>query len=103
MWPGQAPTPASGDCRGGAGGTSEVAAELAKRALLRPVGEHHPDPYYAEMESRILERVNRLGIGPQGLGGTTTALWVSIYTCGTHICRVALRGEPGLPCHPPRP
>ena len=74
----------------GLGGTSEVAAELAKRALLRPVGEHHPDPYYAEMESRILERVNRLGIGPQGLGGTTTALWVSIYTCGTHIA--------GLPC-----
>ena len=74
----------------GLGGTSEVAAELAKRALLRPVGEHHPDPYYAEMESRILERVNRLGIGPQGLGGTTTAFWVSIYTYGTHIA--------GLPC-----
>lgn len=74
----------------GLGGTSERAAELAKRALLRPVGEHHPDPYYAEMETRILERVNRLGIGPQGLGGTTTALWVSINTCGTHIA--------GLPC-----
>ena len=42
------------------------------------------------MESRVLERVNRLGIGPQGLGGTTTALWVSIHTCGTHIA--------GLPC-----
>lgn len=74
----------------GLGGTSETAAELAKRALLRPVGEHHPDPYYAEMEARILERVNRLGIGPQGLGGVTTALWVSINTYGTHIA--------GLPC-----
>lgn len=74
----------------GLGGTSEKAAELAKRALLRPVGEHHPDPYYAEMETRVLERVNRLGIGPQGLGGTTTALWVSINTFGTHIA--------GLPC-----
>jgi fumarate hydratase subunit alpha len=74
----------------GLGGTSEVAAALAKRALLRPVGEHHPDPYYADMESRVLERVNRLGIGPQGLGGTTTALWVSINTYGTHIA--------GLPC-----
>jgi fumarate hydratase subunit alpha len=67
-----------------------VAAELAKRALLRPVGEHHPDPYYADMERRILEQVNRLGIGPQGMGGTTTALWVSINTYGTHIA--------GLPC-----
>lgn len=74
----------------GLGGTSEKAAELAKRALLRPVGEHHPDPYYAEMETRLLERINRLGIGPQGLGGTTTALWVSILTYGTHIA--------GLPC-----
>ena len=74
----------------GIGGGFDRSAELAKRALLRPVGEHHPDPYYAEMESRILERVNRLGIGPQGLGGTTTALWVSINTFGTHIA--------GLPC-----
>lgn len=74
----------------GLGGVSETAAELAKRALLRPVGEHHPDPYYAEMESRILERVNALGVGPQGLGGTTTALWVSVNTCGTHIA--------GMPC-----
>ncbi len=74
----------------GLGGTSEVAAEMAKRALLRPIGENHPDPYYAEMEKRILTRVNHLGIGPQGLGGTTTALWVSINTFGTHIA--------GLPC-----
>lgn len=74
----------------GLGGTSEMAALLAKRALLRPVGECSPDPYYAEMERRILERVNRLGVGPQGLGGTTTALWVSINTYGTHIA--------GLPC-----
>lgn len=74
----------------GLGGTSEKAAELAKRALLRPVGERHPDPFYAEMETRILERVNRLGIGPQGLGGSTTALAVAIETWGTHIA--------GLPC-----
>ena len=52
----------------GLGGTSEVAVELAKRALLRPAGERHPDPFYAAMEERILERANRLGIGPQGLG-----------------------------------
>ena len=74
----------------GLGGTSEVAAQLAKRALLRPAGERHPDPFYAAMEGRILERVNRLGIGPQGLGGRTTALSAAILTQGTHIA--------GLPC-----
>lgn len=74
----------------GLGGTSEVAAELAKRALLRPVDERHPDPYYSEMEARVLARVNALGIGPQGLGGGTTALSVAILPCATHIA--------GLPC-----
>ena len=74
----------------GLGGTSEVAAELAKRALLRPVGERHPDPFYAAMEERILDRVDRLGIGPQGLGGNTTALSVAILARATHIA--------GLPC-----
>lgn len=74
----------------GLGGTSEAAALLAKRALLRPAGERHPDPFYAAMEGSILERVNRLGIGPQGLGGRTTALSAAILTQGTHIA--------GLPC-----
>lgn len=74
----------------GLGGTSEAAALLAKRALLRPAGERHPDPFYAAIEERILERVNRLGIGPQGLGGRTTALSAAILTHGTHIA--------GLPC-----
>lgn len=74
----------------GLGGTSEGAALLAKRALLRPVGEGHPDPWYREMEERLLARINGLGIGPQGLGGSTTALQVSILTMGTHIA--------GLPC-----
>lgn len=74
----------------GLGGTSEMAAQLAKRALLRPAGEGHPDPFYREMEERVLERINRLGIGPQGLGGITTALSAAILTCPTHIA--------GLPC-----
>ena len=74
----------------GLGGTSEVAAQLAKRALLRPAGEGHPDPFYREMGERILERVNRLGIGPQGLGGGTTALSAAILAYPTHIA--------GLPC-----
>ena len=74
----------------GLGGTSEQAALLAKRALLRPVDEHGTDPYYAEMEGRVLERINCLGIGPQGLGGSTTALSVCILPHPTHIA--------GLPC-----
>lgn len=74
----------------GLGGTSEMAALLAKRALLRPVDEHSADPFYADMERRVLERVNALGIGPQGLGGGVTALSVCILPHATHIA--------GLPC-----
>ena len=74
----------------GLGGTSEMAALLAKKALLRPVGECSADRFYADMERRVLERVNALGIGPQGLGGRTTALSVAILPYGTHIA--------GLPC-----
>ena len=74
----------------GLGGTSELAAQLAKRALLRPAGTWSEDPLYREMEQRLLERINRLGIGPQGMGGTTTALTVAIKPFGTHIA--------GLPC-----
>ena len=74
----------------GLGGTSEQVMELAKRALLRKVGSRHADPFYADMEARLLEKINRLGIGPQGLGGGTTALAVHIETAPTHIA--------GLPC-----
>ena len=74
----------------GLGGTSVQVMELAKRALLRPVGQPHTDAFYADMERRLLEKINRLGIGPQGLGGITTALAVHIETAPTHIA--------GLPC-----
>ena len=74
----------------GLGGNAEQAAEMAKRALLRPLDAHNPDPFYAEMEDRVLEQVNRLGIGPQGLGGTTTALAVSMLTAPTHIAQMPL-------------
>lgn len=69
----------------GIGGTFEKCAMLAKHALLRPVGSTHPDPFYAAMEKELLERINRLGIGPQGLGGTTTALAVFIEAFPCHI------------------
>lgn len=74
----------------GLGGTSDKAAYLAKRALLRPVGEQNKDALYAEMEQAILDKVNASGVGPQGLGGTVTALSCCIEPFGTHIA--------GLPC-----
>jgi len=74
----------------GLGGTVEMAALLAKRALLRPVDQRNPDEYYAAMENRLLRRINRLGIGPQGFGGINTALAVNIEVYPTHIA--------GLPC-----
>ena len=69
----------------GIGGNFEKCALLAKEALFRTLGEHNPDPRYADAEKEILERVNRLGIGPQGLGGRTTALAVSIEFVPCHI------------------
>ena len=74
----------------GIGGTFDKAALIAKKALLRHTGEHNPVPYYADMEKELLERINALGIGPQGFGGVTTALDVHIETLPTHIA--------GLPC-----
>lgn len=69
----------------GVGGTLDKAAQIAKKALLRPIGSEHPDPYYAALEKRLLEEVNQLGVGPQGLGGTTTALAVHVAMFPTHI------------------
>ena len=74
----------------GLGGTVEQCALLAKRALLLDPTGHSDDAYYADMERCALEKVNRLGIGPQGLGGTVTALSVRILAAPTHIA--------GLPC-----
>ena len=69
----------------GIGGTFEKCAILAKKALTRPVGEHSAIPYVKELEGEMLEKINRLGIGPGGLGGTTTALAVNVNTYATHI------------------
>lgn len=74
----------------GLGGTLEQAALTAKKALLRPVSERNPDPFYAGMEMSVLEKINNLGIGVQGFGGINTALAVNIDTIPTHIA--------GLPC-----
>ena len=69
----------------GVGGTFDKAAYLAKRALMRSVDQRNPDPFYGDLEVEMLEAVNRLGIGPQGFGGRTTALAVNIEQCPTHI------------------
>ena len=69
----------------GLGGTFDKAALLAKKALLRETGGHNEDPFYAELERELLERINALGIGPQGFGGRTTALAVHMLSMPTHI------------------
>ena len=69
----------------GIGGTFDKAAYLAKKALMRSVDQRNSDPRYGALEEEMLEAVNRLGIGPQGFGGRTTALAVNIEQCPTHI------------------
>ena len=69
----------------GIGGTFDKCALLAKKALMRNTEEPNPDPYYADLEKEMLEKINELGIGPQGFGGKTTALSVKIITAPTHI------------------
>ena len=69
----------------GIGGTFEKCAILAKKALTRPVNEHSSIAYIAEMEKEMLDKINKTGIGPGGLGGTNTALAVNINTYATHI------------------
>ena len=74
----------------GIGGTFDKAALLAKKAIMRPIDSCHPDPYYADLEKEMLEKINALGIGPQGFGGKTTAIGLNIETLPTHIA--------GMPC-----
>ena len=74
----------------GIGGTFDKAALLAKKALMRPLDTQNPDPFYADLEKEMLEKVNKLGIGPQGFGGKTTAIGLNIETMPTHIA--------GMPC-----
>ena len=84
----------------GVGGTSEQAMLLAKKALLRKVGQPSPDPEVVQLEKEILARVNELGIGPMGFGGSTTALAVHAEVMATHI--VSLPVAVNLQCHSAR-
>lgn len=81
----------------GIGGDFEMCAFLAKRALCRPVDCHNPDPYYAQMERDALAKVNALGVGPQGMGGKTTALGIAIEVYPTHIAGLPVAVNMG--CH----
>jgi fumarate hydratase subunit alpha len=82
----------------GVGGNFECAPLLAKKALLRkPLGSHNPDPFYADMERRLLERINNLGIGPQGMGGRITALAVQVESFPCHIA--SMPAAVNIECH----
>ena len=82
----------------GVGGNFEYSAWLAKKALLRqPLGSHNPDPFYADMETRLLERINKLGIGPQGMGGRITALAVHVESFPCHIA--SMPAAVNIQCH----
>ncbi len=84
----------------GIGGTFEKSALLAKRALLRDIGERHSDREIAKLEQELLHEINQLGIGPQGLGGTTTALDVFIEVYPAHIASLPVAVN--LNCHAAR-
>ncbi len=84
----------------GIGSTFDGVALLAKKALLRPIGERHPDPFYADLELELLELVNSLGVGPQGLGGRITTLDVHIEVAATHI--TSLPVAVNINCHAAR-
>ena len=69
----------------GIGGSFDKVAALAKHALLRPLDEPNPDPFYEKLEDELLDEINALGIGPQGFGGRTTCLGLAIETAPTHV------------------
>ena len=81
----------------GIGGTFDKAAFLAKKALIRPLDEKNADPFYADLEAELLEKINALGIGPQGLGGKTTALAVNIEKFPAHIASLPVAVN--INCH----
>ena len=84
----------------GIGGTMDKAAYLSKKALTRAIDRHHPDPFYAELEDSLLKEINKLNIGVQGFGGSTTALGVNIEVFPTHIAGLPVAVN--ISCHATR-
>jgi fumarate hydratase subunit alpha len=81
----------------GIGGSFDKVTAIAKEAILRDIGEHHHEPHIAQLEADLLEAINKTGIGPQGYGGVTTALWVAVETYACHI--TALPVAVNIQCH----
>lgn len=81
----------------GIGGNFEKCVFLSKKSLFRPFGSRHPDPFYAKLEEELLEEVNKLGLGPMGLGGRTTALDLHIETYPCHIASLPVAVN--IDCH----
>jgi fumarate hydratase subunit alpha len=84
----------------GIGGTAERTLLLAKKALLRKIGEHNSDPEVAELENELLDKINQLGIGPMGYGGRTTALAVNVEVIPSHLASLPVAVN--LNCHSSR-
>ena len=84
----------------GIGGSFDKVAYLAKKALLRPIDQPNPDPFYAQLEQELLKEINALGIGPQGFGGLTTCLGLSIETMPTHVAGLPVAVN--VSCHATR-
>lgn len=84
----------------GIGGNFEKATSIAKKSLLRPITQRNSNPFYAALEEELLEKINSLGIGPQGFGGRTTALAVNIETYPTHIAGLPVAVN--ISCHATR-
>jgi fumarate hydratase subunit alpha len=84
----------------GVGGTADEACALAKKAHLRPAGVHHPDERYAQLERNLLDKINASGVGPAGLGGKNTALWVSVEHLPCHIASMPVAVS--INCHATR-
>ncbi|AKQ55026.1 fumarate hydratase [Bordetella hinzii] len=84
----------------GLGGSFDKVTEIAKKAILRDIGQHHEAPHIAALETELLEAINRSGIGPQGYGGSSTALWVAVETYACHI--TALPVAVNIQCHASR-
>ena len=84
----------------GVGGSFDKVAYLAKKALLRPLDRSHPDPFYAQLETELLESINTLGIGPQGFGGKTTCLGLAIEAMPTHVAGLPVAVN--VSCHATR-
>ncbi len=84
----------------GIGGTFDKAAYLAKKALIRPLNKRNQDKFYSDLEEELLEIINKLGIGPQGFGGKTTALGLNIETYPTHIAGLPVAVN--INCHATR-